>query len=628
MYANLSFELTSTHYEKFHYFYSMKSNSHIDDIVKALPQNPGIYKYLDKTGAVIYVGKAKNLRKRVNSYFVKNHLSFKTNLLVKKIDNIEYVVTDTENDALLLENILIKKLQPRYNVLLKDDRTYPWLCIKNERFPRVFYTRHKLNDGSEYFGPFTSVFTIKILLGLVRQLYQIRNCTLYLSAENIASEKFKVCLEYHIGNCKAPCIGAVDEQTYNLWIDDIRKIFRGNLHLVQDYLVHKMKRHSINLEFEKAEVIKEKLSIIENYKSKSTIVNTNVSNTEAFGFAKDINSVFVSYLRVQSGTVIAGHSVELRKKIDESDEDMLLFAVIEIRELMNSDARTILLPFPTDYEIEGVKSECPKKGDKLQVLELANRNAKFFMLERHKQVENKNPERHAQRKMKTLQKDLGLNELPRHIECFDNSNIQGANPVAACVVFKNARPSKSDYRHFNIKTVVGPDDYASMSEIVYRRYKRLLEEEQELPQLIIIDGGKGQLGAAVASLQSLGIENVPIIGIAKRLEEIYFPGDAVPIYLDKNSESLKLIQQTRDEAHRFGISFHRDKRSASFISSELENIKGVGKKTVELLLSKFKSVTAIKKLNIEDLEPVVGKSKAYIIYQYFSNNTQKKIKRT
>ncbi len=596
----------------------MKTESHIEEIVKALPQNPGIYKYLDKNGTVIYVGKAKNLRKRVSSYFVKNHQSYKTNLLVKKINNIEFVVVDSENDALLLENILIKKLQPRYNVMLKDDKTYPWLCIKNEKFPRVMYTRQKINDGSEYFGPFTSVYMIKTLLSLIRQLYPLRTCTLNLNEENISSGKFKICLEYHIGNCLGPCEGYLSEDVYQTWISDVRKILHGDLHLIQQYLTGMMKQYSAELKFENAAGIKEKIDIIENYRSKSTIVNTSISNTEAYGFAKDLNSVYINYLRIQNGAVIGAHSVEIKKRIDESDEDMLLFAIVEIRNLMKSTVKNLILPFKTGFEIEGTKSECPKKGEKLKVLELAQRNANFFMLERHKQVENKNPENHAIRKMETLQKDLNLPELPRHIECFDNSNIQGTNPVAACVVFKNARPSKSDYRHYNIKTVEGPDDFASMSEVVFRRYKRLLDENADLPQLIIIDGGKGQLGAAVESLTKLNITGrISIIGIAKRLEEIYFPGDSIPLYLDKNSESLKLIQQARDEAHRFGISFHRNKRSAGFIGSELDKIEGIGEKTVEALLTKHKSISKIKALKREEIAEITGKSKAELIYTYF-----------
>jgi len=597
----------------------VKIEDHIENLVRALPHNPGIYKYLDKSGKVIYVGKARNLKKRVTSYFVKNHQSYKTSLLVKNIHNIEYVVVDSENDALLLENILIKKLQPKYNVLLKDDKTYPWLCIKNERFPRIIYTRQKLNDGSEYFGPFTSVYTIKTLLSLIRQLYPLRTCSLSLSDENVKLGKFKVCLEYHIGNCLAPCENKLDETTYNLWVSGIRKIFNGDLHLVQRYLTDLMKKYASELKFEDAAKTKEKVEIIENYRSKSTIVNTNISNTEVYGFAKDLNSVFVNYLRVQNGSVIGAHSIEIKKRIDESDEDMLLYAIVEIRNLMKSTARHLILPFKTEFEIEGTKHEYPKKGDKFKVLELAQRNANFFMLERHKQVENKNPERHAIRKMETLQSDLHLSEMPIHIECFDNSNIQGTNPVAACVVFKNARPSKADYRHFNIKTVQGPDDFASMAEVVLRRYKRMLEENQQLPQLIIVDGGKGQLSAAVESLEKLDlIGKIAIIGIAKRLEEIYFPGDSVPLYLDKNSESLKLIQQARDEAHRFGISFHRDKRSASFAGSELDNINGIGDKTKEVLLTKYKSVSKIKTLSLDELTKSVGKAKALVLFDYFN----------
>ncbi|HOD89228.1 MAG: excinuclease ABC subunit UvrC [Bacteroidota bacterium] len=594
----------------------MISKDDLDIKVKALPQNPGVYKYLDKAGNIIYVGKAKNLKKRVSSYFAKNHQSFKTNVLVKRIKDIEYIVTETENDALLLENVLIKSLQPRYNVMLKDDKTYPWICIKNETFPRVFYTRQK-TKGNEYFGPFTSVYTIKTLLNLITQLYPIRNCNLNLSKEKVKEGKYKVCLEYHIGNCKAPCIGEIDEKTYLQLISDIRKILKGNLHQVQTYFTKEMKNHADKLEFEKAAEIKSKLSIIENYKSKSTIVNTNISDTEAFGFAKDINSAYVSYIRIQSGTIISAHSVEIRKKIDESDEDMLLFAVLELRESLNSDAKTTLLPFEVDFEVENTKIEVPKRGDKLSVIELANRNAKFFMLEKHKQIENKNPEKHIQRKLETLKKDLNLSELPRHIECFDNSNIQGTNSVAACVVFKNARPSKADYRHYNIKTVEGADDYASMSEIVYRRYKRLIDEKKELPQLIIIDGGKGQLNAALKSLKKLNLENISIISIAEKLEEIYFPNDSVPLFLDKNSESLKLIQHARDEAHRFGLSFHRNKRSANFIVSELENIAGIGDKTIDVLLTKYKSVNQIKKAKIEDLETSIGKAKAKLLIDYF-----------
>ena len=596
----------------------MKDTNDINSVVRALPETPGIYKYLNNDGEVIYVGKAKNLKKRVSSYFVKNHQSYKTNLLVKKIAKIDYVVVDTESDALLLENILIKKLQPKYNVLLKDDKTYPWLIIKNERFPRVFYTRRKINDGSEYFGPFTSVYMIKILLNLIKQLYPIRTCNHNLSEENINANKFGVCLDYHIGICTGPCEGLVDEKTYNSYISDIRKIFRGDLHLIHTYLNEMMKNFAADYKFEEAAKVKEKIEIIDNYRSKSTIVNSKISDIEAFGYASDIKRAYVNYLRVQNGAVIGAHSVEIKKKIDESDEDLLLYAILEIRRMIGSKVKNIILPFEMDFTLSDVQYIYPKRGDKLKILELAQRNAKFFMLEKHKQIENKNPDRHIERKLETLKNDLYLSELPTHIECFDNSNIQGTNPVAACVVFKNTRPSKKDYRHYNIKTVEGPDDFASMREVIYRRYKRLMDEEQDLPQLIIIDGGKGQLSAAVESLKKLDIYGkISIIGIAKRLEEIYFPGDSTPIYLDKNSESLRIIQQARDEAHRFGITFHRNKRSGNFLNSELNDIPGIGPKTIQQLLSRYKSVASVKEESLSNLTEDLGKSKAELIYNYF-----------
>ncbi len=509
-------------------------------------------------------------------------------------------------------------MQPKYNVLLKDDKTYPWLVIKNENFPRVFYTRRKLNDGSEYFGPFTSVYVIKTLLSLIKQLYPIRTCKHNLNPENIKQGKYDLCLEAHIGNCLAPCEGKIDEDTYKAYIDDIRKIIRGDLHLIQDYLLDEMSALASKYDFEKAAEVKERYSIIENYRSKSTIVNSSISNTEAYGFASDINSAYVSYLRIQNGSVIGAHSVELKKKIDEPEHDLLLYAIIEIRKNLESNAKNILLPFKLDYQLDNINYLYPQRGDKQKILDLANRNAKFFMLEKHKQIENKNPDRHINRKLETLKKDLFLKDLPSHIECFDNSNIQGTNPVAACVVFKNTRPSKKDYRHFNIKTVEGANDFASMSEIIYRRYKRMLDEQQSLPQLIIIDGGKGQLSAAVKSLKELNIYGkLAIIGIAKRLEEIYFPDDNVPLYLDKNSESLKIIQQARDEAHRFGITFHRNKRSNNFIKSELNEISGIGDKTIELLLKTLKSVKRVKESDEARLAEIVGKSKAKTIYEYF-----------
>lgn len=595
----------------------MNASEHVAEIVRALPKTPGVYRYFDKNGTIIYVGKAKNLKNRVSSYFLSNNLNRKTQILVSQICNIEYTVVDSESEALLLENVLIKQLQPKYNILLKDDKTYPWVCITNEEFPRLLYTRKKTDSG-EYFGPFSSVHTIKTLLALIQQLYPIRTCKHNITEQGIQNGKFDICLDYHIGNCLGPCIGKIDRESYSDMFADIRKILRGDLQQVQSYLKEKMMKYAADLEFEEAAKLKQKLDILENYRSKSTVVDTKISNVEAFGFAKDINSCYISYLRIQNGAIIASHSVEIRKRIEETDEDILSYAIIDIREELKSDVKTIILPFEIDFPIENVKFEYPQKGDKGKILELANRNAKFYMLEKHKQVEGKDPEKNTQRKLETLKADLMMNELPVHIECFDNSNIQGTNPVASCVVFKNAKPSKKDYRHFNIKTVVGANDFASMEEIIYRRYHRLLVEGEPLPQLIVVDGGKVQLSFAVRSLEKLGlIGKVTIIGIAKRLEEIFFPGDDIPLYLDKNSESLKIIQHARDEAHRFGITFHRKKRSDNFLKSELDDIKGIGPKTKDALLKEFKTINGIKEANLEKLTEVLGTAKASIIYGYF-----------
>ncbi|MBQ3990756.1 MAG: excinuclease ABC subunit C [Bacteroidales bacterium] len=566
---------------------------------------------------VIYVGKAKSLKNRVSSYFLSNNLNRKTQILVSQICDIEYTVVDSESEALLLENVLIKQLQPKYNILLKDDKTYPWVCITNEPFPRLLYTRQK-NDNGEYFGPFASAYTIKTLLALIQQLYPIRTCKHNITEQGIKEGKFDICLDYHIGNCLGPCIGKIDKENYTAMFADIRKILRGDLQQVQGFLKEKMLKHAANLEFEEASKLKHKLDLLENYRSKSTVVDTNISNVEAFGFAKDINSYYISYLRIQNGAIIASHSVEIRKRIEETDEDILAYAIVDIREELKSNVKTIILPFQIDFPIENVKFEYPQKGDKEKILELANRNAKFYMLEKHKQVEGKDPEKNTLRKLETLKADLMMDELPVHIECFDNSNIQGTNPVASCVVFKNAKPSKKDYRHFNIKTVVGANDFASMEEIIFRRYRRLLDEGEPLPQLIVVDGGKVQLSFAVRSLEKLGlIGKVKIVGIAKRLEEIFLPGDDIPLYLDKNSESLKIIQHARDEAHRFGITFHRKKRSDNFLKSELDDIKGIGPKTKEILLKEFKTINGIKEASKEKLTEVLGAAKAEIIYGYF-----------
>jgi excinuclease ABC subunit C len=595
----------------------MNASEHVAEIVKALPKAPGVYRYFDKDGTIIYVGKAKSLKNRVSSYFLSNNLNRKTQILVSQICDIEYTVVDSESEALLLENVLIKQLQPKYNILLKDDKTYPWVCITNEPFPRLLYTPQK-NGNGEYFGPFASAYTIKTLLALIQQLYPIRTCKHNITEQGIKDGKFDICLDYHIGNCLGPCIGKIDKENYTAMFADIRKILRGDLQQVQGYLKEKMLKHAANLEFEEASKLKHKLDLLENYRSKSTVVDTNISNVEAFGFAKDINSYYISYLRIQNGAIIASHSVEIRKRIEETDEDILAYAIVDIREELKSNVKTIILPFQIDFPIENVKFEYPQKGDKGKILELANRNAKFYMLEKHKQVEGKDPEKNTLRKLETLKADLMMDELPVHIECFDNSNIQGTNPVASCVVFKNAKPSKKDYRHFNIKTVVGANDFASMEEIIFRRYRRLLDEGEPLPQLIVVDGGKVQLSFAVRSLEKLGlIGKVKIIGIAKRLEEIFLPGDDIPLYLDKNSESLKIIQHARDEAHRFGITFHRKKRSDNFLKSELDDIKGIGPKTKELLLKEFKTINGIKEASLEKLTETLGRAKAEMIYGYF-----------
>lgn len=603
----------------------MKKSEDILHKVKNLPQVPGVYKFIDASGKIIYVGKAKNLKKRVSSYFVKNLSSYKTVMMVRKIHDIDFIVVESETDALLLENQLIKNLQPKYNFMLKDDKTYPLLCIKKESFPRLIYTREKVEDGSEYFGPFSSVYTVKTLLSLIRQLYPLRTCNFNLTQENIKAGKFKVCLEYHIGNCKAPCEAKIDEAEYNSYIEDVRKIIRGDLHLVQNFLSERMKKLAAELKFEEAAKLKQKYDIIENYRSKSAVVSSNISNLEVFGYAKDIDSFYINWFLVKNGAIISSHSMEIRRKLDETDEEILLYAILEMRKFSESQIKTVLLPININEKLEGLKFEIPKRGDKFTLLELAQKNAKFFMLERHKQIANKSPQNSVQRKLRTLQNDLALKDFPDHIECFDNSNIQGTNPVAACVVFRDAKPAKSEYRHYNIKTVEGPDDFASMYEVVYRRYRRLLDENQSLPKLIVIDGGKGQLSSACKALEDLKIsDKVAVIGIAKKLEEIFFPNDPVPLYLDKNSESLKIIQQIRDEAHRFGISFHRDKRSKNFVTSELDAIKGIGEKTKTILLRSYKTVQSIKKADFDEMAKLVGKSKANLIIEYFKSQNSAK----
>ena len=589
----------------------------LDIQLKTLPQEPGVYQYFDAEDTLIYVGKAKNIKKRVSSYFTKTHENGKTRVLVKKIATIKHIVVETETDALLLENNLIKTYKPRYNVLLKDDKTYPWICIKNERFPRIFPTRRVFKDGSEYYGPYTSMKTVWTLLDLIKGLYSLRTCNYNLSEEKINAHKYKVCLEYHLGNCKGACEDLQSEEEYNEHINAIRRIIKGDF---KDSLVQfksQMKALAQDMQFEEAQQIKEKIEILEKYQSKSTIVNPKISNVDVFSIMSDEGYAYVNFLQVSYGSIIRSHTLEIKKKLDETDLQLLELAIIEIRQRFNSTSREIYAPFPMKLG-KDIMVTVPKLGDKKRLLDLSLRNAKYYRMERFKQVKIVDPDRHANRIMAQMKVDLRLSEEPRHIECFDNSNIQGTNPVAACVVFKDGKPSKRDYRHFNIKTVVGPDDFASMEEVVYRRYKRLLDEKQPLPQLIIIDGGKGQLSSSLKSLDALGLRNtIAIIGIAKRLEELFYPDDPIPLYLDKKSETLKVIQFLRNEAHRFGIEHHRNRRSKQALNTVLETIPGIGEQTVIALMKQFKSVKRISEAKKEELEKVIGLSRAQKIINFY-----------
>ena len=586
--------------------------------LKTLPDSPGVYQYYDKQDNILYVGKAKNLKKRVGSYFTKSHENAKTRILVQKIVSIKHIVVTTETDALLLENNLIKKYQPRYNIMLKDDKTYPWICIKKERFPRIFMTRRVIKDGSEYYGPYTNVRTVKVLLDLIRELYPLRTCKYDLSREKIAEKKYKVCLEYHLGNCSGPCEDFQNEDSYNDTIKVIRNIVKGNFKESLNKFHEIMKAFADKMEFEEAQKIKEKLDLLSNYQSKSTIVSPSINNVDVFSIISDESYGYVNFFKIANGSIIQSHTTEIKKKLDETDKRILEMAVVEIRQRFNSISREVYVPFEIDLGDE-IKVTVPKLGDKKRIVELSERNAKYYRQEQFKQIKISDPDRHVKRIMTQMQKDLRLSEEPRHIECFDNSNIQGTNPVAACVVFKEGKPSKKEYRHYNIKTVEGPDDFASMEEVVFRRYKRLLSENLPLPQLIVIDGGKGQLSSALKSLDLLDLRGkIAIIGIAKRLEEIYYPGDPIPMYLDKRSETLKIVQFLRNEAHRFGITLHRNKRSKSAIQSELEQIPNIGKQTITSLLKKFKSAKRVKMATIEELKELLGDSRAKKIFNYFN----------
>ncbi|HNZ80919.1 MAG: excinuclease ABC subunit UvrC [Bacteroidales bacterium] len=610
-------------------------SSHINQILSGLPELPGIYQYLGEEGRIIYVGKAKNLKKRVLSYFNKNHNdSPKTAILVKRIRDIRYTVVENEQDALLLENNLIKEHQPRYNVLLKDDKTYPSICIKNECFPRVFQTRRILKDGSEYFGPYSSVPMVKAILDLIGKLHPLRSCSLDLSEKKISSGKYRVCLDYHIKKCQGPCVGLQSEADYNKNIDEIRHILKGNLETVEEILKKEIKEHAEALRFEEAQNCKNKMELLDSYRSKSYIVNSNIRELDVFSWDETENAAFINYLHVHNGCIVQTYTFEYRKKIEEDKESLLASGIYEMRSRFKSESKEVVVPFIPSMELDNVKFHVPKRGDRKKLLDLSKNNVRQYKMDLLKQEEKLNPEQRSTRILQTLKKDLQLSELPVHIECFDNSNIQGSSPVASCVVFKKGKASKKDYRHFNIKTVPGIDDFASMKEIITRRYMRQAREEQGIPQLVIVDGGKGQLSSAVEAHRHIielckkenidekilsKIQSIRLIGIAKRLEEIYFPNDPTPLYLNKNSESLKLIQQIRDEAHRFGITFHRKLRSKVQIKSELDEIPGIGKVTKNLLLEHFKSLKKIREADSNELEKIVGKSKANNIINYFKS---------
>jgi excinuclease ABC subunit C len=592
---------------------------HLQLKLKTLPEKPGIYQYFDAGGTIIYVGKAKNLKKRVSSYFNKTQDNGKTVMLVKRIADIQYMVVDTELDALLLENNLIKKYQPKYNIQLKDDKTYPWICVKKEPFPRVFSTRNVIRDGSNYYGPYPNVKVMQTLLSLIKELYPLRNCAYDLAANKIEEKRYKVCLEYHLGNCLAPCVGHESKAHYDEKIAQIESLVKGNITSVMQFLKDKMVQHATNHEYELAQEMKVKLQTLENYKAKSTIVSPSIHEVDVCTLLDEPDSAFVNYLCIHNGSIIHAYTAEVKKKLNETREEVLSYVLPELRERFSSVSKEVLLDEKLELKLEGIQFSVPQRGDKKHLVELSLRNAKFYRLEKTKQEKIVDPERHTKRILEQIKTDFRLTELPVHMECFDNSNIQGTNPVSACVVFKNGKPSKADYRHFNVKTVEGPDDFASMEEAVYRRYRRLLEEGQSLPQMIIIDGGKGQLSAALKALEQLDLRGkVAIVGIAKRLEEIFFPGDSLPIYIDKRSESLKVVQFMRNEAHRFGITHHRNRRSKGALTSELTSITGIGPKTQEDLMKAFKTVSAIKGASMDSLVSVIGAAKAKIVHSYFS----------
>ena len=595
-------------------------NKEIKTTLSVIPHQPGCYQFFDEKGIVIYIGKAKDLKKRVSSYFNKEHDSPKTRILVRKIDKIKYFVVNTEEDTFLLENNLIKQYQPRYNVLLKDDKTYPSIVVKKEFFPRVFQTRNIQRDGSQYFGPYTSTASVRALLETIRKVYKIRTCRLNLTPENIAAGKFKVCLQYHIKRCEGPCEGLQSLDDYNSNIKEILEILKGNVGIISKKIYEEMQRCAEEFKFEEAQELKEKYLMIENFKERSTVVSNFGYNIDVFFCSDDEQSAYINYLHVVNGAIIQAYTFEYRKKLDETKEELLAMGIIEMRQRYKSESKEIIVPFIPDIELTNVEFTIPQRGDKRKLLALSEHNVKQYRVDKLKRAEILNPEQRTTRLLKTVQKDLHLKELPLHIECFDNSNIQGTNPVAACVVFKKGKPSKKDYRHFTIKSVVGPNDYASMQEVIQRRYSRAVKEGAELPQLIVIDGGKGQLSSATEKLKEMNLYGkIAIIGIAERLEEIYFPEDSIPLYLDKNSETLKLIQHLRDEAHRFGLAFHRKKRSKAQIGSELDEIKGIGPASKKKLLAQFKSIKRIREAEEDKIKDVLGESKGSLVYNWFKN---------
>ncbi len=590
------------------------TNEHIHHLLSLLPDSPGVYQYFDKEGNIIYVGKAKNLKRRVSSYFNKKHESLRTTMLVRNICDIKYTVVGSEEDALHLENSFIKEYKPRYNVLLKDDKTYPWITVRNEPFPRVFLTRKVIHDGSKYYGPYANVQLARTVIELIRSIYPIRTCSHLLSAENIERHKYKVCLQYHIKNCKGPCEGMQSEADYREEIEQIRQILSGNIQQLTDHLKEEMNALAEQLKFEEAQQLKEKYLLLEKYKAKSVIVSSTIHNVDVFSYAEDENDAYVNYLHVRNGSIVQSYTLEYRKRLDETREEILSLAIAELRQRFKSESHEIIVPFLPESEFKETFFTVPQRGDKRKLLEVSEQNVKQYKLDKVKSAEKLNPEQRITRILSRAQKDFRLHNLPMHIECFDNSNIQGTLPVSSCVVFKKAKPSKKDYRHFNVKSVEGPDDFASMYEAVYRRYKRLSEENQPLPDLVVVDGGKGQLSAACGALRDLHLQ-IPIIGIAKRLEEIFFPDDPIPLYLDKNSESLRLIQQMRDEAHRFGITHHRNRRSKKQVESALDKIPGIGEKTRDLLLTRYKSVKRIKEVPLDELAQLIGPAKAGLIHE-------------